>query len=111
MRESSICVQLISEVRQAWHPDALAHSRDLPDVVWSEPKQTKLLDSIYRNYYVPPIVFDVYKDDDGEEIMRCVDGKQRLTSIQKFFDGQVRSLSPWSHKTLCDACACSLRCH
>lgn len=61
------------------------------DVVWSEAKQSKLLDSIYRNYYVPPIVFDVYKDDEGEEVMRCVDGKQRLTSIQKFFDGQVRT--------------------
>ncbi|KAH9830711.1 uncharacterized protein C8Q71DRAFT_883466 [Rhodofomes roseus] len=59
------------------------------DIVWTEPKQMKLLDSIYRNYYVPPIVFDVYKDDDGETAMRCVDGKQRLTSIQKFLDGQV----------------------
>ncbi|EPS97578.1 hypothetical protein FOMPIDRAFT_99127 [Fomitopsis schrenkii] len=68
------------------------------DVVWSEPKQTKLLDSIYRNYYVPPIVFDVYKDDDGEEIMRCVDGKQRLTSIQKFFDGQIPYKDPKTKK-------------
>ena len=50
----------------------------------------KLLDSIYRNFYVPPVVFVVLKDEDGEEVRKCVDGKQRLTSIQKFFDGQVR---------------------
>ena len=49
----------------------------------------KLLDSIWRNYYVPPVVFAVYKDEEGEEVRCCVDGKQRLTSIQKFFDGQV----------------------
>ncbi|CCM05005.1 uncharacterized protein FIBRA_07204 [Fibroporia radiculosa] len=42
------------------------------DVVWTEPKQMKLLDSIYRNFYVPPVVFAVYEED-GEE---------------KFFDGQ-----------------------
>ena len=34
------------------------------------------------------------EDEDGEEVMRCVDGKQRLTSIQKFFDGQVRTYHP-----------------
>ncbi|KZT68263.1 hypothetical protein DAEQUDRAFT_728072 [Daedalea quercina L-15889] len=69
------------------------------DVVWSELKQMKLLDSIYRNYYVPPIVFDVYKDDDGETVMRCVDGKQRLTSIQKFFDGQIPYKDPITKKS------------
>ncbi|KAI0356390.1 hypothetical protein OH77DRAFT_1401547 [Trametes cingulata] len=65
------------------------------DVVWPEPKQIKVLDSIWRNYYVPPVVFAVYLDDEGEEVRCCVDGKQRLTSIQKFFDGQV---SVSSHK-------------
>ncbi|KAI0743368.1 hypothetical protein C8Q80DRAFT_1220396 [Daedaleopsis nitida] len=58
------------------------------EVVWSEAKQCQLLDSIWRNYYVPPIVFTVYKDADGELVRCCIDGKQRLTSIQKFFDGQ-----------------------
>ncbi|KAI0666543.1 hypothetical protein C8Q78DRAFT_1107604 [Trametes maxima] len=58
------------------------------DVVWPEPKQIRVLDSIWRNYYVPPVVFTVIDDGEGE-IRRCVDGKQRLTSIQKFIDGQV----------------------
>ena len=63
------------------------------EVVWPEAKQIKVLDSIWRNYYVPPIVLAVYKDEDGTEVKCCVDGKQRLTSIQKFFDGQVSSLN------------------
>ncbi|KAI0712931.1 hypothetical protein C8T65DRAFT_774412 [Cerioporus squamosus] len=63
------------------------------EVVWPEAKQMKLLDSIWRNYYVPPIVFAVIRDEDGEEVRCCVDGKQRLTSIQKFFDGQI----PYKH--------------
>ncbi|PFH52790.1 hypothetical protein AMATHDRAFT_139317 [Amanita thiersii Skay4041] len=59
------------------------------DIVWPTSKQIKLIDSIYRNFYIPPVVFAVKKDSDGEDVRICVDGKQRLTSIQKFFDGQV----------------------
>ncbi|PCH43474.1 hypothetical protein WOLCODRAFT_25940 [Wolfiporia cocos MD-104 SS10] len=68
------------------------------DVVWSEAKQIKLLDSIYRNFYVPPVVFAIYIED-GEEVRRCVDGKQRLTSIQKFFDGQIPYRDPVTKKS------------
>ncbi|KAF9008994.1 hypothetical protein BDQ17DRAFT_1349335 [Cyathus striatus] len=60
------------------------------DVVWPETKQIGLIDSIFRNFYIPPVVFAVQKDPEGEEVRVCVDGKQRLTSIQKFFDGQVK---------------------
>ena len=50
-----------------------------------------IIDSLYHNYYIPPVVFAIAKDPvDGVETRLCVDGKQRLTSIQKFFDGQVR---------------------
>lgn len=59
------------------------------DIVWTENKQMKLVDSLYHNYYVPPIVFAIVEDEEGEDVRRCVDGKQRLTSIQKFIDGQV----------------------
>jgi hypothetical protein len=40
-------------------------------------------------------VFAVQKDEEGEEVRICVDGKQRLTSIQKFIDGQVRGTLFW----------------
>jgi uncharacterized protein with ParB-like and HNH nuclease domain len=60
-------------------------------VVWPESKQIGLIDSIFRNFYVPPVIFAVQEDDDGETTRVCVDGKQRLTSIQKFLDGLVRN--------------------
>jgi Protein of unknown function DUF262 len=60
-------------------------------VVWSSTKQMAIIDSLFHNYYVPPVVFAISRDPiDGVETRLCVDGKQRLTSIQKFFDGQVR---------------------
>ena len=62
------------------------------EVVWPEIKQIHLIDSIFRQFYIPPIIFAVQVDD-GDEVRVCVDGKQRLTSIQKFFDGQVSLLS------------------
>ncbi len=62
-------------------------------VVWSTTKQMAIIDSLFHNYYIPPVVFAISKDPlDGYETRLCVDGKQRLTSIQKFFDGQVSSL-------------------
>ncbi|KAI9507223.1 hypothetical protein F5148DRAFT_144121 [Russula earlei] len=53
------------------------------DIVWSEQKQIGLIDSIFRNYYIPPIIFAVSTTEDGSETRVCIDGKQRLTSIQK----------------------------
>ncbi|KAJ3814063.1 hypothetical protein F5876DRAFT_73302 [Lentinula aff. lateritia] len=64
------------------------------DVVWTKEKQTNLIDSIYRNYYIPPIIFAVSIDDDGAERRTCIDGKQRLTSIQLFMDGMIPHRDP-----------------
>ncbi|KDQ58244.1 hypothetical protein JAAARDRAFT_35059 [Jaapia argillacea MUCL 33604] len=60
------------------------------DVVWPEAKQSGLIDSILRNYYLPPIIFAFFSREDGTESRTCIDGKQRLTSIQRFMDGMVR---------------------
>ncbi|KAF9233060.1 hypothetical protein BU15DRAFT_90488 [Melanogaster broomeanus] len=54
------------------------------DVVWHEEKQSGLIDSVLRNYYIPPIIFAVSFQEDGSELRTCIDGKQRLTSIQRF---------------------------
>lgn len=51
------------------------------DVVWPESKQIGLIDSIFRNFYIPPIVFAVHHDEEGEEVRICVDGKQVCNSI------------------------------
>ncbi|KAI0776980.1 hypothetical protein BD413DRAFT_444302, partial [Trametes elegans] len=52
------------------------------DVVWTETKQVGLIDSLFRNFYIPPVIFAVKTHDDGSETRTCIDGKQRLTSIQ-----------------------------
>ncbi|KAF8609059.1 hypothetical protein BDV93DRAFT_519081 [Ceratobasidium sp. AG-I] len=58
------------------------------DVVWNDAKQSGLIDSVYRDYFVPPVLFAVH-DIDGEKVKVCIDGKQRLTSIQRFMDGHI----------------------
>ncbi|KAF8574234.1 hypothetical protein K439DRAFT_1372949 [Ramaria rubella] len=78
------------------------------DVVWSEAKQVGLIDSIFRNFYVPPIIFgELSCFNDG---IRVIDGKQRLTSIQSFTNerlwfvdsknGPKRKLLPPQYRTL-----------
>ncbi|KAJ7754231.1 hypothetical protein DFH07DRAFT_868609 [Mycena maculata] len=51
--------------------------------------QALLIDSLFRNFWIPPVVFAVTMDEDGVPTRVCVDGKQRLTSIQRFMDGQL----------------------
>lgn len=46
------------------------------EVVWSDEKQAQLIESIFRNYTIPQIVFAVQRDEDGDESRICVDGKQ-----------------------------------
>ncbi|KAG2018750.1 hypothetical protein CC2G_008144 [Coprinopsis cinerea AmutBmut pab1-1] len=64
------------------------------DVVWPDAKQISLIDSIYRNFYVPPVIFATKTHDDGSETKICIDGKQRLTSIRRFMDGLIPRKSP-----------------
>jgi len=54
------------------------------DVVWPETKQIMIIDSIFRNFYIPPVIFAVKVHDDGSETKTCIDGKQRLTSIHRY---------------------------
>ncbi|KAG8681909.1 hypothetical protein FRC09_017150, partial [Ceratobasidium sp. 395] len=58
------------------------------DVVWNNNKQSGLIDSVYRDYFIPPILFAVHTIQ-GERVKICIDGKQRLTSIQRFMDGYI----------------------
>ncbi|KAJ7915835.1 hypothetical protein B0H13DRAFT_2658596 [Mycena leptocephala] len=59
------------------------------EVVWPESKQIGIIDSIFRNFYVPPVIFAVNTLDDGTETRTCIDGKQRLTSIFRFLEGLI----------------------
>ncbi|AEA07219.1 putative nuclease [Lausannevirus] len=59
------------------------------DMVWSEAKQSMLIDSIFCEMYIPALLFS-YR----EELFFCVDGKQRLLSVQKFMANEI----PWKRK-------------
>ncbi|KAL1744747.1 hypothetical protein HDZ31DRAFT_63808 [Schizophyllum fasciatum] len=56
------------------------------DVVWTQDKQSSLIDSIMHNIHIPPLIFSM---KDGSDDMICMDGKQRITSIQRFMDGEI----------------------
>ncbi|GKW37827.1 MULTISPECIES: DUF262 domain-containing protein [Pectobacterium] len=64
------------------------------DSVWDEEKQSFFIDSILRNYPVPPIFLHQKIDDDSGRItFEIVDGKQRLTAIVNFIKGNIASSS------------------
>ncbi|KAI0740090.1 hypothetical protein C8Q76DRAFT_706718 [Earliella scabrosa] len=65
-------------------------------IVWPDSKQIGLIDSIFRNFYVPPVIFVVHSSDDGGERRVCVDGKQRLTSIYRFICGEIPYKDPFT---------------
>ncbi|KAK7014108.1 hypothetical protein VNI00_019405 [Paramarasmius palmivorus] len=69
----------------------------LYNVVWNDSKQTYLIDSILNNHSVSEIIFGVKKSK-GMEMRTCIDGKQRLTSIRRFMNGEIPYKSP---KTSC----------
>jgi len=67
------------------------------DVVWTEPKMVALIQSLFLNYYVPPVIFAVEHkvvSDVEDEVRTCIDGKQRCTSIQMFIEGKIPFISP-----------------
>ncbi|HDX9589495.1 TPA: DUF262 domain-containing protein [Bacillus pseudomycoides] len=57
---------------------------------WSIEKQSFLIDSIMKNYPIPPIFLHAKVDEEtGKTIYDVIDGKQRLTSIIKFINGEI----------------------
>ena len=62
-------------------------------IVWARPAMSHLIDSMFKGYYVPPVIFNLQVLDDSDGLRRirrtCVDGKQRLTSIREFLRGNI----------------------
>ncbi|CAH7685855.1 hypothetical protein PPACK8108_LOCUS20447 [Phakopsora pachyrhizi] len=67
------------------------------DVVWPRSSQSALIDSIFKNKWVPTLLFSLrpaHLDRKGKLVKEkwvCMDGKQRLTSVKLFMDGEI----PW----------------
>ena len=58
--------------------------------VWSEEKKSFLMDSILKNYPIPPVFLRMKIDPDtGTTKYEVIDGKQRLTTIKDFIEGNV----------------------
>lgn len=58
--------------------------------VWTEEKQSFLIDSILRNFPIPPIFLHQKIDNQtGKTRYELIDGKQRLTALVKFINGEI----------------------
>lgn len=58
--------------------------------VWSEDKKSFLIDSILKNYPMPPIFLHQQIDGEtGATIYNIIDGKQRLSSILQFINDEL----------------------
>jgi len=57
--------------------------------VWSDQKQMALIDSFFRQYYVPGIVLRQVDFAEGKFKYEVVDGQQRINSIQRFFSNDI----------------------
>ena len=58
-------------------------------VVWPEAKQSAIIDSIINHYYVPPVLFSMRTNEEGDTCSVCIDGKQRLSSICNFMNNII----------------------
>ncbi|CAI6260838.1 unnamed protein product [Periconia digitata] len=58
------------------------------DVVWPADRMSSLINSLMENYYVPPIILN-RKRVMKKHVHMCVDGKQRLTSVKRFIQGDI----------------------
>ena len=55
--------------------------------VWSESKKRRLIDTVLRNWHIPPIHVIERPDSHKQEVL---DGQQRLAAIRDFVNGLIR---------------------
>lgn len=58
--------------------------------VWSVKKQQSLFDSLFRRFYVPRLVVREVRLSDDRTVKEIIDGQQRITAIQEFFDNKFK---------------------
>ena len=69
--------------------------------VWPKYKKQGLLDSLFRRYYIPKLVIREVRIDHETTKQEVIDGQQRITTFQEFFDNKIKlpvSLSNFSKK-------------
>ena len=58
--------------------------------VWSPKKKQALMDSLIRRYYIPRLVIREVRLSDEKTVNEIIDGQQRITTVQEFFDNQYK---------------------
>jgi 5-methylcytosine-specific restriction endonuclease McrA len=56
--------------------------------VWSKKKKQSLMDSLFRRYYVPKLVIREVRLSDHQTVNEIIDGQQRITTVQEFFENK-----------------------
>ena len=70
--------------------------------VWNIEKQSFLIDSVVKNFPIPPVFLHEFIDQKtGKTKYDVIDGKQRLTSIFKFIEGNLALPSDSSEDGYC----------
>lgn len=72
--------------------------------VWSDEKQSFFIDSILKNFPIPPIFLHQKIDDsNGKTTYDIIDGKQRLTSIIRFLNNEIPASDEFESSPFYDA--------
>ena len=72
--------------------------------VWNAEKQSFLIDSILKNYPMPPIfLHQVIDTVSGATVYNVIDGKQRLTSILNFIENKIELPSDYDNGAFGDS--------
>ncbi len=56
--------------------------------VWSKKKKQSLMDSLFRRYYIPKLVIREVRLSIDQTVNEIIDGQQRITTVQEFFDNK-----------------------
>ena len=56
--------------------------------VWSNGKKQALMDSLFRRYYIPKLVIREVRLSENQTATEVIDGQQRITTVQEFFDNE-----------------------
>lgn len=56
--------------------------------VWSKKKKQSLMDSLFRRYYIPRLVIREVRLSENETVNEIIDGQQRITTVQEFYDNK-----------------------
>ena len=57
--------------------------------VWNEEKQSFFIDSILKNFPIPPIFLHQHIDSSGKSTYDVIDGKQRLSALIRFIKNEI----------------------